>query len=121
MLFETLILNKLTNNKLSELIQKPEETIENYSNSDTVAWTLIAIYLILVFFYSYGASRLSWAYNTYYSNSLIIKILYSIFAFIFAGIYYPMYAWFLNPLGSLRNNTISNITNSQRRALNKIL
>lgn len=53
--------------------------------------------LLLSFMYSYGAAKLSYCYNVSTGNGGI-AVIYSLLAFFFSGIYYPYYAWFLNPL-----------------------
>jgi len=113
MLLETFIMKELIN-----------KNIEKFSDAAAAGWTIIIVYLLLVFIYSYGASKLSWAYNTYNGIDFGYKLLYSILAFIFSGIYYPMYAFFLNPLGLLRRNSynpVRNVSTSQRLALNKVV
>jgi hypothetical protein len=53
--------------------------------------------LVLCFMYNYGAAKLSYCYSVR-TGSAGMATLYSILAFFFSGLYYPYYAWFLNPL-----------------------
>jgi hypothetical protein len=59
----------------------------------------IILLLIFTFLYSYGAASLSYNYCVYTNNSG--AILWSLLAFFFSGFYYPYYAFFLNPIGSI--------------------
>jgi hypothetical protein len=54
--------------------------------------------LFFSFVYSYGAAKLSYAYNTSVGSSS--AFLWSILAFFFSGFYYPYYAFFVNPVGA---------------------
>ena len=62
---------------------------------------LVAItgfFLVTAFLYSFGAAKLSYAYNTSIGSSS--TFLWSILAFFFSGFYYPYYAYFVNPVGA---------------------
>jgi uncharacterized protein YacL len=56
----------------------------------------VFIGLIFAFLYSYGAAKLSYTYNMANNGSMIY--LWCILCFFFATIYYPYYAFFLNPV-----------------------
>jgi hypothetical protein len=61
-------------------------------------FTISIVFLITSFLYSYGAAKLSYAYNTSVGSSN--TFLWSILAFFFSGFYYPFYAFFVNPVGA---------------------
>jgi hypothetical protein len=71
--------------------------------------------LVLFFsiIYSYGAAKLSYAYNTSVGSSS--AILWSILAFMFSGIYYPYYAYFVNPVGAPSVSMTLPIVGGRRR------
>jgi hypothetical protein len=52
---------------------------------------------LLVFLYSYGAAKLSYTYNMSINNGSMVYF-WSFLCFFFSSIYYPYYAFFLNPL-----------------------
>jgi len=58
----------------------------------------IGLYLaaLFTFLYCYGAAKLSYSYNMANNGSMIY--LWCILCFFFAAIYYPYYAFFLNPV-----------------------
>jgi len=58
----------------------------------------VGIVCFFSFVYSYGAAKLSYAYNTSIGSSS--AFLWSILAFFFSGLYYPYYAFFVNPVGA---------------------
>jgi hypothetical protein len=61
--------------------------------------------LVVLFISGYGAAKLSYAYNIYVGNTTGTATIFSILAFLFSDFYYPMYAFFLNPVGSsIRKN-----------------
>lgn len=61
--------------------------------------TVIVIYLVFIFLFSYGAAKLSYAYNVSIGTSSGMTLLYSILSFLFSSFYYPYYAIMLNPVG----------------------
>jgi hypothetical protein len=54
--------------------------------------------LFFSFIYSFGAAKLSYAYNTSIGSSS--AFVWAILAFFFSGLYYPYYAFFVNPVGA---------------------
>lgn len=104
MIFEAFLFNKM----------KFAEKFQEKANSEQIVAGIIVliIILILAIFYTFGAISLSWNYNNYVGTSFILKLLYAILVFIFPSLYYPVYAWFLNPIKSLksRTNTINTRT-----------
>jgi hypothetical protein len=96
------------NNLLGTLVGKSEGFYDASSNSlnassDFAVFGLIflifnIINLIILIVCLFGAAKLSWCYNTFYGRSEGEKILWSILCFIFAGLYYPYYALFLDPV-----------------------
>jgi uncharacterized protein YacL len=52
---------------------------------------------LIAFLYSYGAAKLSYTYNMSINNGSMVYV-WSILCFFFASIYYPYYAFFLNPV-----------------------
>jgi hypothetical protein len=69
--------------------------------------------LFFSFVYSYGAAKLSYAYNTSVGSSS--AFLWSILAFMFSGFYYPYYAFFVNPVGAPSGSTPLPIVGGRRR------
>jgi hypothetical protein len=66
--------------------------------------------MVFAIFYTFGAVSLSWKYNTYLGTSYPLKLLYAILVFIFPSLYYPVYAFFFNPItGSKVKNTNTSI------------
>ena len=61
-------------------------------------------FVLTIFFFgiltSYGASRLSYNYNIYTHNQGA-ALGWSVLCFFFPALYYPFYAIFLDPLGSM--------------------
>ena len=82
-------------------IKSSGEQFMDSSLEYTLSKALLPIILVLIFtfLYSYGAASLSYNYCVYTNNSG--AILWSLLAFIFSGFYYPYYALFLNPIGSI--------------------
>jgi hypothetical protein len=92
---------------------KLNETFQNTTNSAKLSSDVIAILVVVLaiaIFYTFGAVSLSWNYNNYVGSSFGSKIIFAILVFLFPSMYYPVYAWFLNPIKSLRlkSNTINN-------------
>ena len=73
----------------------------------------VGFFLITSFVYSYGAAKLSYAYNTSVGSSS--TFLWSILAFFFSGFYYPYYAFFVNPVGAPTASIISPLVGGKRR------
>jgi hypothetical protein len=71
------------------------------------------LFLVCTFVYSYGAAKLSYAYNTSVGSSS--TFLWSILAFFFSGFYYPYYAFFVNPVGAPSTSIVSPIVGGRRR------
>ena len=68
----------------------------------TIIWIFLVTFIILSFIWSYGAARLSWGYNQYIGNKWDTSLTFSFLAFIFSEFYYPFYAYFLNPINSIK-------------------
>ena len=103
MIVEAYLFNKM---KLTEKFQST-------NNSSKLSGDLIAVLVIILaiaIFYTFGAVSLSWNYNNYVGSSFGSKIIFAILVFFFPSMYYPVYAWFINPIKSLRlkSNTINN-------------
>ena len=60
---------------------------------------VIIIYLVFIFVFSYGAAKLSYAYNVSIGTSSGMTMVYSVLSFFLSSLYYPYYAMFLNPVG----------------------
>ena len=73
----------------------------------------VGFFLISSFIYSYGAAKLSYAYNTSLGSSN--AFLWSILAFFFSGFYYPFYAFFVNPVGAAPASITSPLIGGKRR------
>jgi hypothetical protein len=73
----------------------------------------VGVFLVGSFVYSYGAAKLSYAYNTSVGSSN--AFLWSILAFFFSGFYYPFYAFFVNPVGAPTASIVSPLVGGRRR------
>jgi len=60
---------------------------------------ILPILFICGFAYNFGAGLLAYNYSVYKGDSA--AILWAIIAYFFSGIYYPFYAFFLNPLNTM--------------------
>jgi ABC-type uncharacterized transport system permease subunit len=69
--------------------------------------------LIFTFVYSFGAAKLSYAYNTSVGNSM--AFVWAMLAFFFSGLYYPYYAFFVNPVGVSAISSILPTVGGRRR------
>ena len=80
----------------------PVNTAQNMGGAAVVMSSIMMIFfLILAFLCSYGAAKLSWCYNKFNGADNSTCFGWSILAFLFSGLYYPVYGVFLNPLCSL--------------------
>ena len=84
--------------------QKESFANEESSNALTIFWIFLIVYVILAFIWSYGAAKLSWGYNYYIGNGWGTSFTFSFLAFIFSELYYPFYAFFLNPIYNIKKN-----------------
>lgn len=73
----------------------------------------VGVFLVGSFLYSFGAAKLSYAYNTSIGSSS--TFLWSILAFFFSGFYYPYYAFFVNPVGAPPTSMTSPLVGGRRR------
>lgn len=71
--------------------------------------------LVLLAIPAFGAARLSYCYNMFLGNSTTLAVIYSILCFFFPGIYYPVYALFLNPVCAMQRPVMNNMTGGRRR------
>lgn len=79
--------------------------------------TLLAVYIIFAVLVAYGAAKLSWNYNMFIGNPSWKAFMYSLLAFLFSEFYYPMYAYFLDPVPGLTARGVRN-NNSRRNTAN---
>jgi len=87
----------------------------NFNLSGFLFW----LYLLFIVVSAVGAAYLSWTLNTYLGTSMPLSILYAVGAFLFSDFYYPMYAFFLNPISSGKannNGRRNNYNNGANRA-----
>ena len=84
--------------------------------------TLIIVYCVIIFLYSFGAAKLSWTYNRYLGTSTGMSILWAFLAFLFSSIYYPLYAYAYDPVGKMRklNGPSISTANIIRHNLNRV-
>jgi hypothetical protein len=87
-----------------------ETSYENFTDAREQQKAVVSaftIFFIIIFslISAYGAARLSYFYNMNTGNSGW-ALFWSILAFLFADIYYPMYSYFLNPLSAKTRNNI---------------
>jgi biotin transporter BioY len=97
---------------LSLLAAKPylDKSYENFTDSsqeETMAVSVLTIVFFVIFtiISSYGAARLSYYYNMNTGNSGY-AVMWSVLAFIFYDLYYPMYYFFLNTQSAKGRNNI---------------
>lgn len=96
---------------------------ESFNDSSKVgagaALTLIILIIIAAIIYgimySVGAAKLSYSYNMHIGSSGGAAFGYSILCFFFSGLYYPYYAWFLNPITTMQKPNIGGIVGGRRR------
>ena len=74
---------------------------------------IVGAVFLFSFIYSFGAAKLSYAYNTSVGSSL--TFLWAVLAFIFSGMYYPYYAFFVNPVGAPPASIMSPMMGGKRR------
>ena len=82
--------------------KEPFANEDELKTAETVFWVFLVVYLILAFIWSYGAAKLSWGYNYYVGNGWGTSFTFSFLAFIFSELYYPFYAFFLNPIYNIK-------------------
>jgi hypothetical protein len=100
MLFETFLLTKL--------YKKNERFTVDMLN---VLDSSLIIIMVIVFLYSFGAAKLSWSYNNYVGSSFFISLIWSIIAFLFSSMYYPLYGLLLDPVGNLKKMNKDKLNN----------
>lgn len=73
------------------------------ADEQSLAFVIISMIFMLIigFLCSYGAAKLSWCYNKFNGADNSTCLGWSILAFFFSGLYYPIYGVFLNPLCTL--------------------
>jgi hypothetical protein len=70
----------------------------NFAMIGAMSLFAVIITFVVLFANCYGAARLSWCYNTFYGVGGAERLLWSFLCFFFSGIYYPVYAIFLDPV-----------------------
>ena len=97
---------------LSLLAARPylQTSYENFTDGNeqdaaVVSAFTMFFFIIFVIISAYGAARLSYFYNMNTGNSGW-ALFWSILAFMFADLYYPMYSYFLNPQSAKTRNNI---------------
>jgi hypothetical protein len=93
MLFLFSFLNPL---KRIEKFETNEIDVNNYY------YTALIIYIIVLLIVAFGAAKLSYSYNIFIGTSGSLSIFYSVLAFLFSEFYYPFYAYFIDPVPSLK-------------------
>ena len=63
---------------------------------------ILLIYVLFLIVFGLGAARLSYTYNLSIGNSGGVAISYAVLNFFFCSLYYPFYAFFLDPVGKRR-------------------
>ena len=84
-----------------------------FSRGAGVVYSLFIVLLLAI--PAFGAARLSYCYNMFLGNSTTLAVIYSILCFFFPGIYYPVYALFLNPVCAMPRPVVNNMTGGRRR------
>jgi hypothetical protein len=97
---------------LSLLAARPylQKTLENFTDrteEDQITVNVLSTIFVIIFgiISSYGAARLSYFYNMNTGNSGY-AVFWSVLAFLFSDLYYPMYSYFLNPQSAKGRNNI---------------
>lgn len=72
----------------------PIEYIPTFLITGKIALVIIALF---IFVFCYGAALLSYTYNMSIHNGSMVYV-WPLLCFFFATIYYPYYAFFLNPV-----------------------
>lgn len=107
--------------KKKEAFFNTDQTVTSPTGSASagsmVGIIIFFVFLIFVFsfIYSYGASKLSYSYNIYVGNGTGSAFFWSVVNFFFSGLYYPYYAFFLNPVPKMAVVTTTAITGGMRR------
>jgi hypothetical protein len=90
------------NTALDFLGYKNTDTVKNHANNNPGIASMLIFVFVLFFFYGivycYGAAKLSYNYNTSIGNDW--AFFWAVICYFFAGIYYPYYAIFLNPVSA---------------------
>lgn len=60
--------------------------------------TILIVYIACNLVFGLGAASLSYQYNVAIGTSSTMTVVYSMLAFVFSVVYYPYYAFLLNPL-----------------------
>lgn len=88
-------------------IFNPLKKIEKFETTDlpinNYYYTALIIYIIVLLIVAFGAAKLSYSYNMFIGTSNGMSIVYAVLAFIFSELYYPFYAYFIDPLSMLGN------------------
>jgi hypothetical protein len=75
------------------------DTVTHHANNNPGIASMAIFIFVLFFFYGvtycYGAAKLSYDYNVSIGNG---SFFWPVLCYFFAGIYYPYYAIFLNPV-----------------------
>lgn len=88
-------------------LQTSYENFTDGSEQDAAVVSAFTMFFFVIFVIisAYGAARLSYFYNMNSGNSGW-ALFWSVLAFMFADLYYPMYSYFLNPLSAKTRNNI---------------
>jgi len=80
-----------------------ENTISDHAKKNPGLASMAIFVFVLFFFYGvaycYGAAKLSYNYNISIGN-VWTAVQWAILCYFFAGLYYPYYAIFLNPISA---------------------
>ena len=94
---------------LETFVLKVFEKKESFTSFDlntfdlTTIDTTIVVYFLFLFIYAFGAAKLSWSLSRHSGTSYFVSVMYAIIAFMFSSAYYPIYAYFYNPLNKLKH------------------
>jgi hypothetical protein len=90
--------------KGKEAFQQQQQAAAAAATSASTAQNVFFIlYLVFAVLAGFGAAYLSWTYNKYRGTNTLITVIYAILAFLFSEFYYPLYAFFLNPIRGFEN------------------
>jgi hypothetical protein len=82
--------------KIEKFETEEELTIDKYY------YTALILYIIVLLIVAFGAAKLSYTYNNFIGTSGGLKIFYAVIAFLLSEFYYPYYAYFVDPLPTIR-------------------
>jgi hypothetical protein len=88
--------------KVGQVVQGFQDKKSTDTGGLVVGGIILILFIGLYIFSAAGAAYLSIKLNAYLGTSTTMTVVYAILAFLFSDIYYPVYAFFYNPLAKPR-------------------